>query len=83
MTPTKALEAVDRFLAKARTLAGAAVTWLLLASTVLTLAVAELGEQLGTDHPAVVLGARVVVWLGTAVAIVRRVTPVPPSDRGL
>jgi hypothetical protein len=68
---------------RVRTVARAAVTWLVLASTVLTIAAEELARVAGADSPVVVLMLRVVAWLGVAVAIIRRSTPVLPDARGI
>jgi cyanophycinase-like exopeptidase len=72
-------------LLRAKTLLGALVTWLTVIGAVLTIAVDELTDYI--DEPAVaavikVLGAAVVA-IAVAINIVRRVTPVIPSDRGL
>jgi hypothetical protein len=71
---------VNDTIARIRTLAGAAVTWMLLASAVVSAVVAEVG----TDIPWVAeWGGQVVVWIGTAIAIVRFVSPAAKDDRGL
>lgn len=66
-----------------KTVAKAAVTWLVVLAGVLTIAAEELAEQVGADSPVVVLILRVVAWVGTAVAIIRRSTPVLPEARGI
>jgi len=68
---------------RAKTVARAAVTWLVLASTILTVAAEEIAKVAGTDSPVVVLALRAVSWLGVAVMILRRVTPVLPDARGI
>lgn len=68
---------------RVRVIASAAVTWLVFASVVLSAAVPELVELLGADHAVVVFVARALVWVGAAVAIIRRVSPVEPDARGI
>lgn len=65
---------------RVQTLAGAAVTWLVLASVVLTAVLGEVGD----DIPALAeWGGKALAFLAVAIAIVRRVSPVEPTDRGL
>ena len=59
------------------------VTWLVVLAGILTIVAGELVDQVGADSPVIVLILRVVAWLGTAVAIIRKVTPVLPSATGL
>jgi hypothetical protein len=66
-----------------KTIAQAAVTWLVALAGVLTIVAAELADQLGADNVVVVWVLRAVVWLGVAVAIIRRSTPVLPDARGV
>lgn len=84
---TSLIRKVNDTIARIRTLLGAAVTWMLLASAVVSAVVAEVG----TDIPwvaewggqVVVWIGQVVVWIGTAIAIVRFVSPAAKDDRGL
>ena len=65
---------------RAQTVATAAVTWLTVAAVVVQAIVAEVGG----DWPMVAeYGARALVVIGTATAIIRRVTPVPAESRGV
>ena len=67
-------------LARVRVLLTAAPTYLVAAAAVVQVVVAELGD----DWPAVAAGGtRVLAVLAAATAIVRRVTPVLPVERGL
>lgn len=68
---------------KVKTVAKASVTWLVVAAGVLTVVADELATQLGADSPVVVLVLRAVSWIGVAVAIIRRSTPVLPDARGV
>jgi hypothetical protein len=65
-------------------LLGAAVTWMVALASGLTLAAGEIAQAApeGSEGTVAVI-LRVVAWLGTAVLIVRRVTPVLPAARGL
>jgi len=63
---------LDRFVV----LATSAVTYLVMASAALVIISEEIPGTAGTI-------TKVVAWLGTAVAIIRRVTPVLKGDRGL
>lgn len=67
-----------RFYARVLVVLKAAPTWLVALSTVVTIVASEV------DIPAVAeWSVKVVGWLGVAVAIIRRVTPVLPAERGL
>lgn len=69
---------------RAKVVLKAAVTYLTLALAVVSIVVAELAEALPDQTEALVSwGGRIIVWLTVAVTIIRRVTPVIPSDRGL
>lgn len=59
------------------------VTWLVAAGAVGAILTDELTGVIGADHPVVNLIARVVVIAGTAVSIIRRVTPVLPQEVGV
>lgn len=63
--------------------AKAAVTWLTVAAGVLTIAAEELTAIVGADHPVTTWLLRAVAWLGVAIAIIRRSTPVLPEARGV
>jgi hydrogenase/urease accessory protein HupE len=63
-------------LARIKTLSTTFVTYAIMASTALTIVSEELPSAAGTI-------AKVVAWIGAAVAIARRVTPVVTEDRGL
>ena len=63
--------------ARVRVVLTSLVTYLLIASSILTIVAEEL------PGPAAEWIGRAVVWLATAVTIIRRVTPVLPEDRGL
>ena len=67
-------------MSKLRTIASSSVTWLTFAAFVAQAVIDELGD----DFPQYIepAGRAVAVLLG-AVAIIRRVTPVPPDERGL
>ncbi len=66
-------------------IATAAVTWIVVASTVLTVVAEELGNLFADGQAATVIRVllRIVAALGAAVTIIRRVTPVLKAERGL
>lgn len=70
---------------RVKVVAGAAVTWLVAASIVITIFSEEIGGLLTDDTAALVASwaTTAVGWLGAAVAIIRRVTPVLPEERGI
>lgn len=72
-------------LTRIRTLLHAAPTWLTLAALVVTIFADELAAVLPTSAAETVgvWAARLVAWLTAATLIVRRVTPVLASERGL
>jgi hypothetical protein len=72
-------------IARIKVLATAAVTWLLVASTIVTIASEEIAAVLpaGTATTVGAVALKVVAVIGAAVAIIRRVTPVLPDQRGL
>lgn len=76
---------MNDLLARVRVLAGAAVTYLVALGAILAIIVDELAPF--ADDPAVAWVLRILGILATvvavSVAIVRRVTPVLPSERGL
>lgn len=67
--------------ARARTLFSAAVSWILVANGVVIVVVTELDGKIPEAWMRWLLVVASV--LGTAVAIVRRVSPVPAEERGL
>jgi hypothetical protein len=73
------IEVVDRI----TTVAKAAVTWLVALAGVLTIVAEELTTALGADSAAVAWIVRIVAWLGIAITIIRRSTPVLPAARGI
>jgi len=77
---------MTKVLDRARVVLSAGVTWMVLAATVLTFAVDAIGEEAGDTAAGqwlvMVLGGAITV-LGVAVAIIRRVTPVLPAERGI
>lgn len=68
---------------KLRVVARAWPTWVTAAALVASVAADELTKVVGADSPVVVLLLRVAAWLGAAVAIIRRSTPVLDDARGL
>lgn len=73
---------------RVRVIATAAVTWLVAASAAAQLVADDAAEILdpvvpGLSDDVVAWALRVVGWLGVAVTIIRRVTPVPESQRGV
>jgi hypothetical protein len=69
---------------KAKVVAGAAVTWLVALSIVITSAAPEIaGLFPEASEDILTWAARVVGWLAVAVTIARRVSPVAPDERGL
>lgn len=79
------LEKLNAFAAKAKVVLTAAVTWLI----ALEAALIVLSDELAKAIP-VPWADRVTAWvliaigvIGTAIAIIRRVTPVLPDERGI
>lgn len=71
-------------IARIKVVLSAAVTWITLAIAVLTIFSEEIAALLpegSEDISAFIL--KVVAWLGGAVTIIRRVSPVLPSERGI
>ena len=66
-----------------RTVATAAVTYLVALASVLTIAADELGKVAGVPENITRALAVALVVIGTAVAIIRRVTTVLPAARGI
>lgn len=79
------MEKLNELIAKAKVIAQAVVTWLVFASVVLTFAAGEIADVVPgeTGEAITVWVLRVVAWLGVAVGIIRRVTPVAPDERGI
>lgn len=69
--------------AKIKVIASSAVTWLTFAVMALTMFSEEIAAVLPTDTDVTAWIAKAVVWLGAAIAIIRRVTPVIPEERGI
>ena len=75
---------MKNFLARARVVLTAAVTWLQVAAAALVIGAEEIGKaipEISTDL--VAWSVRVAAVLGAIVATIRRVTPVLPAERGL
>jgi hypothetical protein len=82
MNTTAIALAIERLVARARIVLTAAVTWLVLAATILGAIVSEL-ELAGVGGTVVRILAGVLGALGVAIAIIRRVTTVLPDARGI
>lgn len=77
-------ERLRQFWAKVVVVLRAAPTWLTAAAVVLTTSAEEIGGLLPDGGEALgQLVVRVVAWIGAAIVIIRRVTPVAPDERGL
>ncbi len=71
-------------LTKIRTLLGAAPTYLTAAAVVVAAISEEIGEAFpGIDGDVTKIAGPVLAAIAAAIAIVRRVTPVVPAERGL
>ena len=70
-------------LQRIKTVAKAAVTWLVIGGAVLSIVASELAGALGADHVAVQYATTAATALGVALAIIRQVTPVLPDQRGI
>ena len=68
------------FTSKIRVIATAAVTWLVVISGVITAILPVVGDEWPEVVP---YGLTAVAWIGTAVAIIRTVSPVAPDERGI
>lgn len=76
---------MKKLLARARVILTAAPTYLVAAGAVVTIVADEVSKLLPPgwqDNAAQIAGAAVGI-LGAAVAIIRRVTPVLPAERGI
>lgn len=71
--------------ARIKVIATAAVTWLVAASVFVAVAAPAIAELLPTGDRSAVIewSVRAAAWLAGAAAIIRRVTPVEPADRGI
>jgi hypothetical protein len=75
---------VTKFLARTHVVLTALPTYLVAIATVLPLVAADLAEVMPGQAETITTAAIVVVgWLGAAVSIIRRVTPVASARRGL
>lgn len=76
---------MNDFIERAKVITSAAVTWLTFTALVLTVAADEIGQLApdGTGQDVTTFLIRVAAWLGAAVSIIRRVTPVAPDERGI
>lgn len=74
-----------KLLARIRVILTAAPTWLVLAALTVPIVTEEVAKVLPTSwaEQVVTVGGYVVGWLGAAIAIIRRVTAVLPSERGI
>lgn len=79
------MDKINELIEKAKVVAQAAVTWLVFISVVLTFAASEIADVVPgeTGEEIVTWILRVVAWIGVAVGIIRRVTPVAPDERGI
>lgn len=66
-----------------KTVARAWPTWVTAAAAVATIVADEVAKVAGAESPAAVVAVRVAAWLGAAVAIIRRSTPVRREARGV
>ena len=76
---------MTNLIARAKVILTAAVTYIVIASTVLTVAAEEIGKVFTDGQAAQVLTiiTRILAALAAAVSIIRRVTPVLPDERGI
>lgn len=76
---------MSSFVARVKVVLAAAVTWIVVASTVVTLASDEIAKVLpaGDAETVGAVAAKIVAVLGAVVAIIRRVEPVLPAERGI
>lgn len=77
------MNTVQGVMARAKVVIKAAPTWLIAIAAALTAAAHELGALLPGQAEWWAWPIRIAGWLGAAAAIIRRVTPVPPEERGL
>lgn len=82
--PQSAVTGLDKQIARIKVIAGAAVTWLVAASTTVTIFSDEIVKVVPDQAQGIgSVSLKIVAWLGAAIAIIRRVTPVIPEDRGI
>jgi hypothetical protein len=76
---------LTRFIEGTKVVFSAAVTWLVFASAVVTIASEEIAAVVGegTAEDVTAWSLRILAVLGAAIGIIRRVTPVLPEDRGI
>ena len=76
---------MNKLIARIKVLASAANTWLVAIALIVPIAVSEIAQELPSDKAEVVTkwGGKLIAWIGVAIAIVRRSTPVIKSQRGL
>jgi hypothetical protein len=76
---------MNGLIARIRVLGTAVNTWLVAAALIAPIIIGEVAEELPSDKAEVFTkwGSKVVSWIGAAIAIVRRSTPVIKSQRGL
>ncbi|HEU5085679.1 MAG TPA: hypothetical protein VFU14_20225 [Acidimicrobiales bacterium] len=71
-------------LARVRVVAASAVTWLVAAASAVTIVREEIVAAFPeAAEPVAAVAVPLLAGLGAAVAIIRRVTPVVPSERGV
>jgi len=72
---------MNEYIDRARVVLTSAVTWLIAAQLVIQYA---LTQDVVADIPlAVQVGGQAVAFIGNAILIIRRVTPVAPEERGI
>ncbi len=76
---------MKKFLTRVRVVATQAVTYLVGAAAVIPFIADDIADQLpaGAAGQVTKYALLAVAWIGAAVSIIRRVTPVLPQDRGL
>lgn len=76
---------MSAFLARVRVVLTAAVTWLTAIAAVVPFIADDIAAQLpeGAAEQVTKYALLAVAWLGAAVSIIRRVTPVLPQERGV
>lgn len=76
---------MKKLLARIRVILTAAPTWLVFAALFVSTVTEEVAKVLPADWAAqvVTVGGHIVSWLAAAIAIVRRVAPVLPAERGI
>lgn len=76
---------MDKLVKRARVVISDVVTWLVVASSVVVILAEEIAKIVPADWRSVVveIGMRALAVLGAVVMILRRVTTVLPTERGL